>query len=75
LQDPTIELHDGNGALLSSNDNWKTNEAQIRSTGLPPSDDRESALVFNGAPGNYTVLLQGRNNTAGIGVVEVYHLP
>jgi hypothetical protein len=75
LQDPTIELHDGNGALLSSNDNWKTNEAQIRATGLPPTDDRESALVFSGAPGNYTVLLQGRNNTAGTGVVEVYQLP
>ena len=74
LQDPMIELHDGNGALLSSNDNWKTNEAQVRATGLPPSDDRESALVFGGAPGNYTVLLQGRNNRNGIGVVEVYQL-
>lgn len=74
LQDPTIELRDGDGTLLSSNDNWKTNEEPVRATGIPPSDDRESALVFGGAPGNYTVLLQGRNNTTGIGVVEIYQL-
>jgi hypothetical protein len=77
LQDPVVQLHDGNGALLQSNDNWKqdaTNEAQVRDTGIPPSDDRESALVFTGAPGNYTIVVQGRNNTTGIALVEVYHL-
>jgi hypothetical protein len=74
LQDPTIELYDANGALLLSNDNWKTNEEQVRATGIPPTDERESALVAAGVPGNYSVILRGRNNTTGTAVVEIYQL-
>ncbi len=74
LQDPTLELHDGNGAVLASNDDWKENEAQIAATGIPPTDDRESALLADLAPGNYTAVIRGKNGTTGIGVVEIYHL-
>jgi hypothetical protein len=75
LQDPVVELHGGNGALLASNDDWKTNEAEVRATGLPPTDDHESALVADLLPGNYTLVLRGKNNTAGVGLVEIYNLP
>ena len=35
LADPTLELHDGNGALIQSNDNWKeTQQTEIEATGL-----------------------------------------
>ena len=46
LGDPTLELHDGNGALIASNDNWRTDqEAEIIATTIPPSNDLESAIV------------------------------
>ena len=40
LQDPTLDLHDGNGAIIASNDNWKdTQQSEIQATGLAPSDE------------------------------------
>lgn len=76
LQDPTLELHDGNGALLGSNDNWKEapNSAEIQATGLAPSDDHESAILMTLAPGNYTTVMGGVNRTTGIGLAEAYKL-
>jgi hypothetical protein len=76
LQDPTLELHDGNGALLLGNDNWKDapNASQIQATGLAPTDDRESAILMTLAPGNYTTIMRGANRTTGIGLAEAYKL-
>ena len=75
LGDPTLELHDGNGALIASNDNWRSDqEAEIIATGIPPSNDLESAIVRNLAPGNYTAIVRGVNGTTGIALVEVYGL-
>jgi hypothetical protein len=73
LQDPTLDLHDGNGAIIASNDNWKdTQQSEIQATGLAPSDDRESAILATIVQGNYTAILRGKNNTTGVGLVEVY---
>ena len=76
LQDPTIELHAGNGSLLLSNDNWKdTQQAAISATGKAPPDDKESAVLSNNlAAGNYTAIVRGKNNTTGVGLVEAYDL-
>lgn len=75
LQDPTLELHDGNGTLLKTNDNWKeSQEAAIQATGVAPTDDKESALIDTLAPGNYTAIVRGKNNGVGVGLVEVYNL-
>jgi hypothetical protein len=75
LGDPTLELHDGNGALIASNDNWRSDqEAEIIATGIPPSNDLESAIVRDLAPGNYTAIVRGVNSTTGIAVVEAYGL-
>jgi hypothetical protein len=76
LADPTLELHDGNGAIIDSNDNWRTDhEEEIKATGIPPTNDAESAIVRTLSPGNYTVILRGKGNATGIGLVEVYQLP
>ncbi len=75
LQDPTLELHDSTGAVIASNDDWRTTqEAQIIATGIPPSDDRESALIATLDPGEYTAILQGKNNTTGTALIEAYDL-
>lgn len=81
LADPTLELRDGSGPLVASNDNWKTSpegssqQAEIEATSLPPPNDSEAALVRTLPPGNYTAIVRGLNDTTGIGLVEVYHLP
>ncbi len=75
LADPTLELYDGNGGLIAVNYNWRDDqEAEIISTGIPPSHDLESAIVHDFAPGSYTAIVRGVNNTTGIALVEVYGL-
>jgi len=75
LQDTTLELHDGNGATIAMNDNWRSDQEQaIIDTGAPPTDDRESAIVTNLVPGAYTAVVRGKNNTTGVALVEVYAL-
>jgi len=76
MLDPTLELHAGNGALMTSNDNWKDapNRAEIEATGLQPPDQAESAILQTLVPGVYTALVIGKNNSTGIASVEVYDL-
>jgi hypothetical protein len=75
LQDPTLELHDGNGGLLASNDNWRSDqEAEIIATTIPPTDDRESAILRSLSPGAYTAIVRGKNNSTGVALVEAYQL-
>ena len=80
LADPTLELHDGNGAIIATNDNWKINDqggsqqAEVEATPVPPTNDLESALVRTLTPGLYTAIVRGKNNGTGVAVVEVYNL-
>ena len=77
LSDPTLELRDGNGALIGANDNWRnTQEAEIMATTIPPANDLESAIVATlpASGAAYTAIVRGANNTTGIAVVEVYAL-
>ena len=76
LLDPTIELHDGNGAVIGLNDNWKDGQLQaVQATQLVPTDDRESAIVAFLAPGNYTAVVRGKGDTTGVALVEAYRVP
>jgi hypothetical protein len=75
LSDPTLELHDGNGAQFASNDDWRSDQQAEISATLPPPNDAESAIVTTLQPGNYTAVVRGANGTTGVGLVEVYHLP
>jgi hypothetical protein len=79
-----LELHDGTGALIASNDNWITtiiggiitaNQFRdIQASGHAPGDGRESAIIANLPPGNYTAIVHGLNNSTGVALVEVYDL-
>jgi PKD repeat protein len=74
LQDPVLELHDSSGGVII-NDDWRsTQEAEIQQTGLAPNDDHESAIVKRLPAGDYTAVVRGANNSAGIGLVELYDL-
>ena len=76
LQDPTLELHDSNGAIIASNDNWmeSPDKHTIIDNGLAPSNDRESALFGLLAPGAYTAIVSGVQDTTGVALVEAYNL-
>jgi T5SS/PEP-CTERM-associated repeat protein len=76
LQDPTLELHDGNGTLIGLNDNWKDSQrSEIEATTIPPSDDREAAILATLTPGPYTAILRGVNNSTGVALVEAFNVP
>jgi hypothetical protein len=75
LADPTLQLHDSSGAMISSNDNWReTQEEGLKATTIPPKNDYDSAIVQSLAPGAYTAVLAGKGSTVGVGLVEVYDL-
>jgi len=84
LNNPTLELHDSNGRLIASNDDWQhtiigrfIGSGQVRdiiASGLAPTDGRESAMIVELPAGNYTAIVRGVNDTTGVALVEVYDL-
>ena len=84
LADPTLELHDGTGALIASNDDWQhtiiggiitTNQVSaIQNSGHAPTQPSESAIIAELPAGNYTAIVRGVNNTTGVALVEVFDL-
>src|SRR5258705_297143 len=81
LADPTLELHNGAGALIASNDNWQTTViggiitsnqvSAIQDSGHAPTQPSESAIIATLPPGNYTAIVRGTNNSVGVALVEV----
>ena len=84
LANPTLELHNGAGALIASNDNWQTTiiggiitqdqVQEILNSGRAPADARESAIIADLPAGNYTAIVRGVSSTTGVALVEVYDL-
>jgi hypothetical protein len=64
LADPTLELHNANGDLAGSNDNWKSlQQAEIEATGLAPQEHAESAILQTLAPAAHILRLSGARTT------------
>jgi hypothetical protein len=75
LSNPILELHNSDGSLIFQNDDWRSDqEQQIIDTTIPPSDDREAAIVATLPPGNYTAIVRGYDNAIGVALVEIYDL-
>ena len=75
LSDPLVELHDATGAIVASNDNWRTTQqTELTNAGLAPAQDLEAALIATINPGAYTVVVKGANNATGVGLMEIYDL-
>ncbi len=75
LPDPTVELHDGNGATIAFNDNWADDASQGSiPQSLQPGDPHESALYRVLQPGGYTAIMRGTGSSTGIGLIEVYNV-
>jgi hypothetical protein len=77
LADPTLELHDSNGAILVSNDDWESDPvsaAALTANGLALQDPKESGIFVTLPPGAFTAILAGKSGGIGIGVVEIYNV-
>jgi DNA-binding beta-propeller fold protein YncE len=75
LSDPMLELHDGNGALLQRNNDWRDQqETEIGQTGVAPRDNAEAAILASLAPGAYTAVVASENGQTGVALVEVFAL-
>jgi hypothetical protein len=84
LANPRLELHNGSGALIATNDDWQTTilggiitnnqVSDIQNSGHAPIAGSESAIIANLQPGNYTAIVRGVNNATGVALVEVYDL-
>jgi hypothetical protein len=84
LANPRLELHNGAGTLIATNDNWQTTVlggiitgnqvSAIQNSGHAPTAPSESAIIANLQPGSYTAIVRGVSNTIGVGLVEVYDL-
>jgi hypothetical protein len=76
LSDPTLELHDSQGNLLESNNDWidSPHKQALIDSSLAPTNDKESAIILPLAPANYTAIIRGVSNATGIGLVEIYDL-
>ena len=76
LADPVLELHAANGSILITNDEWQTDAgaSELTANGIAPTNEHEAATVQTLAPGAYTAIVRGKNNSTGIGLVELYDL-
>lgn len=74
LRDPTMDVYNSKGEVIASNDNWRTNAAAVKQTGLAPSNEMESAIVTTLDPGAYTAVISGAGGTKGIALFELYDL-
>ncbi|HMJ06195.1 MAG TPA: hypothetical protein VK474_08050 [Chthoniobacterales bacterium] len=75
LSDPTLELHDADGALVAANDNWRDDqESEIEATEIAPSENLESAIIATLPTGNHTAIVRGKNGAVGVALVEAYQL-
>ena len=76
LANPFLELHDGNGALIQANNDWReSQEIPLQRIGLAPTNNLESAILIFVPPGNYTAVLKDADGGTGNGLVEVYNIP
>lgn len=76
MLDPVLELHNSTGGMVGFNDNWgqNANSQEISASGFAPTNPGESALLVTLAPGAYTAIVRGANQTIGTAVVEAYDL-
>jgi hypothetical protein len=76
LQDPIMDVFNSNGTIVATNDDWKTGlqQSEIQATGLAPADDREAAVVGIFPAGTFSAIVRGKNNTTGVGLVEIYNV-
>ena len=65
LADPTLEVYDSTGTLISQNDNWTTLPSGTVPASFEPPNPAEAVVVASLAPGSYTAVLRSADGTEG----------
>jgi hypothetical protein len=79
LAAPVLQLFDGNGNLLLTNNGWGGNGvlsaafAQVGAFGFA-ANSLDTAAVATLQPGAYTVVVSGSGGTSGVALAEVYDM-
>jgi hypothetical protein len=73
LADPVLELHGPPGFTTIINDNCEDG-SPIPPPGICTPGSGNSGIEATLAPGAYTAIVKGKNNTSGVALVEVYDL-
>lgn len=75
LNNPVLDLYDASGAIVASNDNWRSSQQDpLINMGMAPGHDLDAALIATLNPGNYTAVVRGVSEASGVALVEVYDL-
>ncbi len=75
LEDPILELYNGDGSLIFENNDWRAEqEQQILATTIQPSDEKEAAIIATLPPGQYTAIVRGAGDSTGVALIEIYKL-
>jgi arylsulfate sulfotransferase len=76
LPDPVLNVYNSSGTLIATNDNWQDDpiHSVVEANGLAPDNPSEAAVARSLPPGAYTVIVSGKDATAGIGLVELYDI-
>ena len=80
LADPVLSvIRQSDGMELMMNDDWEDSQGQDVTdawAGSPnlTAGSKSSAVILELQPGNYTAIVEGKNGTTGIALVEVYDL-
>ena len=75
LEDPNMQLFDVEGGLIDTNHNWEDHESVgLLRSDLRPTSPKEAAITTTLAPGAYTAIVRGVNQSVGIGIVEVFEV-
>ena len=74
LSNPILDLYDSAGTLVATNDDWKSDQLDILGTTLPPTSEREAAILVTLEPGAYTATVRDRSGQPGLALVEAYDL-
>jgi len=74
LADPVLELHGPPGFVTIINDNCGDADPPPPPPFSCPPNPLESQILATLNPGPYTAIIRGKDNTSGVGLVEVYDL-
>jgi hypothetical protein len=77
LADPMLELHNADGTMIITNDDWTddpVSAALLVANGLALKDRHESGIFTTLPPGQFTVILSGKSGGVGVGLIEIYNV-
>ncbi len=79
LADPVLTITASDGMVLMVNDDWDDRQGQLVTElwgGSPPftAGSKDSAVVLTLEPGSYAAIVEGKNGTVGVALVEVYDI-